>query len=159
MLHDQRYCPYKYTTGFFTFLESQEQEVGEFHRVRECRAPNLGAREEGLKSVRIGKCQNAFFFKIGKCQNRNASESESVRIGKFQKRKVSESESVKIGKCQNAFFIKIGKCKNGKLSEIRKCQNRKVSKLESVRIGKCQNLKVSEFESVRMHFSSKLENY
>ena len=31
-----------------------------------------------------GKCQNVFFFKIGKCQNWKVSESESVRIGKCQ---------------------------------------------------------------------------
>ena len=70
-----------------------------------------------LESVRIGKCQNAFFFKIGKCQNWKVSELESVRIGKCQNWKVSdwkvsELESVRIGKCQN----------------------RKVSELESVRI-------------------------
>ena len=52
-----------------------------------------------LESVRIGKCQNAFFFKIGKCQNRKVSELESVRIGKCQNWKVSELESVRIGKC------------------------------------------------------------
>ena len=72
---------------------------------------------ERLESVRIGKSQNAFFFKIGKCQNRKVSELESVRIGKCQNGKVSELESVRIGKCQNW----------------------KVSELESVRIGKCQN--------------------
>ena len=81
-----------------------------------------------MESVRIGKCQNAFFFKIGK---------------------VSESESVRIRKCQNAFFFKIGKCQNRKVLELEsvrigKCQNQKVSELESVRNGKCQNREVSE---------------
>ena len=51
---------------------------------------------EGLESVRIGKCQNAFFFKIGKCQNRKVSELESVRIGTGQNRKVSKMESFRI---------------------------------------------------------------
>ena len=69
-------------------------------------------QNERLESVRIGKCQNAFFFKIGKCQNRKVSELESARIGKCQNWKVSELESVRIGKCQNL----------------------KVSELESVRI-------------------------
>ena len=86
--------------------------------------------EERLESVRIGKCQNAFFFKIGKCQNRKVSKLENVRIGKCQNWKVSESESVRIGKCQN----------------------RKVSKLENVRIGKCQDWKVSELDIASFGF-------
>ena len=72
----------------------------------------MGVVFERLESVRIGKCQNAFFFKIGKCQNWKASEFASVLIGKCLNWKVSELESVRIGKCQN----------------------RKVSELESVRI-------------------------
>ena len=78
---------------------------------------DFNALNERLESVRIGKCQNAFFFKIGKCQN-----------GKCQNWKVSELESVKIEKCQN--------WKVSELESVRigKCQNRKVLELESVRI-------------------------
>ena len=67
-----------------------------------------------LESVRIHFLP--ILSKIGKCQNRKVSESESVRIGKCQNRKVSELESIKIRKGQ------------------------KLLSLESVRIGKCQNL-------------------
>ena len=49
-----------------------------------------------LESVRIGKCQNAFFFKFGICQNWKVSELQSVRIAKFQNWKVSELVSVRI---------------------------------------------------------------
>ena len=63
-----------------------------------------------LESVRIQFLP--ILEEIGKCQNREVSESESVRIGKCQNWKVSELESVRIGKCQNW----------------------KVSELESVRI-------------------------
>ena len=85
--------------------------------------------EETLESVRIGKCQNAFFFKIGRCQNRKVSEFESVRIWKCQNLKVSELESLR---------------------------NWKVSKLESVRIGKCHSWNLSEMESVRNIWSFKM---
>ena len=69
------------------------------------------------------------------------SELESVRIGKCQNWNVSNLESVRI------LFLPI-------LEEIGKCQNWKVSELESVRIGKCQNRKVSELESVRLTYCS-----
>ena len=42
------------------------------------------------------ECQNAFFFKIGKGQNRKMSELETVRIGKCQNWEVSKLESVRI---------------------------------------------------------------
>ena len=35
---------------------------------------------ERLESVKIEKCQNAFFFKNGKCQNPKMSELESVSV-------------------------------------------------------------------------------
>ena len=60
-----------------------------------------------LESVRIRFLP--ILSKIGKCQNRKASELESVRIGKCQNWKVSELESV------------------------RTCLDWKVSELESVR--------------------------
>ena len=63
--------------------------------------PTKSFPNERRESVSFGKCQNAFFFKIGKCQNWKMSELESVRIGKCQNWKVSELESVRIGKCQN----------------------------------------------------------
>ena len=53
----------------------------------------------GLESVRVGKCHNPFFAHFGR--NWKVSGLKSVRIGKCQNWKVSELESVRIGNCQN----------------------------------------------------------
>ena len=104
----------------------------------------LSLKVPGILCLReTGKCQKAFYFKIGKCQNCKVSKLESVRIGKCQNWKVSELEG------------------DWKVSESNFCPFWK--KLESVRIGKCQNQKVSELESVgieeaiRLQESSSLE--
>lgn len=55
-----------------------------------------------LISIRIGRRQNAFLCKMGKCQNRKGQnwkvlELEGDRTGKYQNWKVPKSGSVRIG--------------------------------------------------------------
>ena len=73
---------------------------------------------EGLVSVRKGRCQN---WKM--------SEMKSLRIGNCRNWKVSEFENVRIGKCQNWQVSKLKSVRIGKF------QNWEVTVKESVRIG------------------------